>query len=199
MRRREFIALISGAAAAWPPAARAQQPAMPVIGFLSIRSVDDASSDPVIAFRRGLNEAGYVLGRNVAIEYRWAANQLDRLPAFVCKISKLNTKSPLRHLIWKMEKLIQNHAPVASSLGAFIFRLVVWGEGDQNSGTFKRRPCGYLARISAEFQKLFLSSHAHGFGARSFRSSTCLELHGSFRSRKASRPGEGPPAAADGN
>ncbi len=119
--------------------------------------------------------------------------------AFVCKISKLNTKSPLRHLIWKMEKLIQNHAPVASSLGAFIFRLVVWGEGDQNSGTFKRRPCGYLARISAEFQKLFLSSHAHGFGARSFRSSTCLELHGSFRSRKASRPGEGPPAAADGN
>jgi putative tryptophan/tyrosine transport system substrate-binding protein len=85
LKRRDFITLLSGAAG-WPLAARAQQGAMPVIGFLSIRSADDASSDPVTAFRQGLNETGYVLGRNVAIEHRWAANQLDRLPLFVTEL-----------------------------------------------------------------------------------------------------------------
>ena len=76
LKRREFITLIGGTAVAWPIAARTQQIALPVVGFVNSGSTQTARAD---AFRKGLNEAGFIEGRNVAVEYRWAHGQYDRM------------------------------------------------------------------------------------------------------------------------
>jgi putative tryptophan/tyrosine transport system substrate-binding protein len=90
MRRREFIGLLGGAAT-WPLAARAQQPAMPVVGFLSGRSLA-SDAHLVAAFRQALNDSGFVEGQNVAIDFRWAGGLLDGLPTLAADLVQRNRR-----------------------------------------------------------------------------------------------------------
>ena len=86
IRRREFVFTLGGAAAAWPLAARAQQPAMPIVGFVEGRSAETTVRQAA-AFRKALSETGYVEGQNVMVEYHWLEGQYDRLPPLMARVA----------------------------------------------------------------------------------------------------------------
>src|SRR5262249_29885017 len=117
MRRREFIKVITGTAGAWPLAAWAQQPAIPVVGF-----VNAGSSDPPLAaaFRNGLNEAGYVEGQNVSVEYHWLEGQFDRLPALMTDLVRRRIAviaTPAGNLAARAAKAATTEIPIVFGVG----------------------------------------------------------------------------------
>jgi putative tryptophan/tyrosine transport system substrate-binding protein len=118
MRRREFITLLGGAATVWPLAARAQQPAIPVIGLLELGT---SSSYDLSGFRRGLRDGGYVEGRNLAIEYRWANDDPDRLPQLAADL--------VRHQV-RVIAAIASSLPVSAAKAATSTIPIVFGYGN---------------------------------------------------------------------
>jgi putative tryptophan/tyrosine transport system substrate-binding protein len=120
MRRREFIAGLGSAATTWPLAARAQRPAMPVIGYLGPGS-PEASTNLLAAFRKGLSEVGYVEGRNVAIEFRWAHNENDRLPELAADLVRRGVQvivTQVTTLAVSAAKAATTSIPVVFGIGA---------------------------------------------------------------------------------
>jgi putative ABC transport system substrate-binding protein len=123
MRRRDCIKLLGGGAVAWPLAARAQQPAMPVIGFLGRGSQEASGSRSIVAdFRKGLSETGYFEGQNVAIEYRWANTENERLSDLVRR--KVNVIVTLGTLAPLAVKALTTTIPIVFSAAVDRFNLV---------------------------------------------------------------------------
>ena len=124
MRRREFIALL-GNAAAWPLVADAQQPALPVVSFISARSPLDAAGYAA-AFRKGLGESGYVEGQNVTVEYHWLDGQYDRLPSLMADLVRRRVAA-IAFLVWAVNAAVEDSRPVALIAGPLL--TILWLAG----------------------------------------------------------------------